>query len=184
MAIKEGNASIPSQTFIWLGETLHREKTQALHNPRSADSYTLSNEVKNDKPWGFVILFAFILHIALYIIYPYIKRWREKQELAYIQSEEGRFKSLLDACEEGDVNTLYDNFYFWLQVSSPKLSRLGFRGIEEVQPSFLKSLRELETLLSSQQKTFDTIAFISELKQLRKTLLKAQEDNNKVYQKI
>lgn len=65
-------------------------------------------------------------------------------------------------------------------MSSPKLSRLGFRGIEEIQPSFLVSLRELETVLSLQEKTFDRIAFINELKKLRVTLLKEQHNSKQV----
>lgn len=186
VAVKEGNVSIPSQTFIWwdpAGEVLHTEKTHALHfiilpNSQPTASNVFANEVKqDDKPWVFIILLACILLIAFYKIYPSIKRWRERQELAYKQSEEGCFKSLLDACQKDNINTLYHNFYSWLQVSSPTLSRLGFRGIGEAQPSFSESLRELEAALSDKQKTFDTIGFMDELKKLRDALLKEQKNN-------
>jgi hypothetical protein len=182
VAVKEGNISIPSQTFIWwdpIGELLHTEKTSTMdfiilpHSP-SADAKVTASEGRQDIPWRSILLVSFML-IVLYKISPHLKRWREKQTLAFMQSEDGRFKSLLDACQKGNTNEIYHSFYVWLMTFSPKLSRSGFRGIEALQPSFAPSLHELEAVLSLKQKTFDTTHFIKELKKLRKTLMQEQK---------
>ena len=62
--------------------------------------------------------------------------------------------------------------FIWLLPSS--LSRAGFKGICEVQPSFSEMLHALETSLSVPQKSIDRTAFTLELQKLRKMLLKEQ----------
>ena len=116
-----------------------------------------------------------ILIAVLYKLIPTIKKKKEEKRLAYMQSEEGRFKGLLDACQGSDARALYHDLYHWLEVASPKLSRLGFRGMGEVQPSFSASLRELEAVLSVPQQSFDKIRFTVELKKFRDMLLKEQQ---------
>lgn len=183
VAGKEGNVSIPSQTFIWwdpANEVLHKEKTEALHfivlaAPRSDASLTPSEEGEEELPWVLNLFLILILMAVLYKLIPTIQKKKEKAKMVYMQSEEGRFKGLLDACQGSDVNALYHAFYHWLEVASPKLSRLGFRGIEEVQPSFSVSLREFEAALSVPQQSFDKIRFTAELKKFRELLLQEQE---------
>ena len=180
VAAKEGNVSIPSQKLIWWNpaeQVLHTEKTPSLHfivlpNPKSAASLTSSEE---EKPSALSILFILILIGVLYKLIPYIQKKKAEKRVAYIQSEEGRFKTLLDSCQDSDMATLYHDFYSWLEVSDPKLSRVGFRGIEEVQRSFSVSLRELETVLVDTQRSFDKTDFINELKKFREVLLKQQQ---------
>ena len=92
-----------------------------------------------------------------------------------MQSEEGRFKTLLASCQGSDMAKIYHDFYYWLDVVDPKLSRVGFRGISEVQPSFSDPLRELEKVLAVPEQAFDKIGFTDELKKLRKLLLKQQQ---------
>jgi hypothetical protein len=174
VAMKEGNVSIPSQTLIWwnpVKQVLHKEKTASLHfivlpNPKSAASLTPSEEEEEDKPSALSILLILIVIGVLYKLIPYIQN---------SQSEEGRFKTLLDSCLESDIATLYHDFYSWLEVADPKLSRVGFRGITEVQPSLRDALRELEEVLVDPQQTFDKKNFINELTKFREVLLKQQQ---------
>ena len=183
VAGKEGNVSIPSQTFIWwdpLNEVLHKEKTEALHfiilaAPRSDASLTPSEEGKEELPWALNLFLILMLIAVLYKFIPIIQKKKEEAKIVYMQSEEGRFRSLLYACQGSDARTLYHDLYYWLEVASPKLSRLGFRGIEEAQPSFSGSLGELEAVLSVQEQSFDKIRFTAELKKFREMLLKEQQ---------
>ncbi len=69
----------------------------------------------------------------------------------------------------------YQDFYHWLEVADPKLSRAGFRGISKLQPSFSNSLSQLERVLADPQQTFDKTVFVDELKQFREALLKQHE---------
>ncbi len=52
------------------------------------------------------------------------------------------------------------------------LSRDGFRSISEIQPSFSKTLSELEEVLVDPQRSFDKTSFINELTKFREVLLK------------
>ncbi|WP_415408021.1 hypothetical protein ACLHDG_05680 [Sulfurovum sp. CS9] len=180
VAAKEGNVSIPSQKLIWWNpaeQVLHTEKTPSLHfivlpNPKSAASLTPSEE---EKPSALSILLILILIGVLYKLIPYIQKKKAEKKVAYMQSEEGRFKTLLDSCQDSDMTTLYHDFYSWLEVADPKLSRVGFRGITEVQPSFRDALHELEEVLVDPQQTFDKKNFINELTKFREVLLKQQQ---------
>ena len=183
VAAKEGNVSIPSQTFIWWNpeaQVLHKEKIASLHfivlpAPKSDTSLTPLEDEKEDKPSALSILFILILIGVLYKFIPYIQKKKAEKKLTYMQSEEGRFKRVLDTCEGSDVATLYHDFYYWLEVADPKLSRVGFRGICEVQPSFCDPLRELEEPLVDPQRSFDKTDFINELTKFREVLLKQQQ---------
>jgi len=186
IAVKEGNVSIPSQTLIWWNseeEVLQEEKIKALHftvlaTPELASSVSNISEQKNQKKlWIFVILFSSLWILILYKFYPYIKKWRVEKKRLYIESEEGRFKLLLDTCKDDDMTELYKHFYYWLEVADPKLSRSGFSGIRKVQSSFSNSLQEFEEVLITSEKVFDKMHFITELKKLRKMLL--EEHKNK-----
>lgn len=183
LATNEGNVSIPSQILIWwdpVEKRLHRENTEKLDftilpNPKLDTSLSTSSlEEKKNNVFIYSILFSLLFVIIIYILYPYLMRWRKEKKNIYIQSEEGRFEALLDTCEGKDMAKLYDHFYYWLEVADPKLLRTGFRGISEVQSSFSDSLRELEEALVSSEKTFDKMHFRSELKKLREALLKQQ----------
>ncbi len=71
--------------------------------------------------------------------------------------------------------TLYHDFYSWLEVADINLSRVGFRSIREVQPSFSKALSQLEEVLADPQRSFDKTSFINELTKFREVLLKRQQ---------
>lgn len=182
VATKEGNVSIPSQTLIWWNpeaQVLHKEKTASLHfivlpAPKSDASLTPSAE-EEDKLSALSILLILILIGVLYKLIPYIQKKKAEEKLAYMQSEEGRFKTLLDSCQDSDIATLYHDFYSWLEVADPKLSRVGFRGISEVQPSFSKALSALEEVLADPQRSFDKTGFINELEKFRALLLEQQQ---------
>jgi hypothetical protein len=184
VAAKEGNVSIPSQKLIWWNpaeEVLHMEKTPSLHfivlpNPKSAASLTPSEEEEEDKPSVLSILLILILIGVLYKLIPYIQKKKVEKKVAYMQSEEGRFKTLLDSCQRSDVATLYHDFYYWLEVADPKFARVGFRGISKVQPSFSKALSELELVLAVPEQVFDKAGFINELKKFRERLMKEKQD--------
>ncbi len=184
VATKEGNVSIPSQTLIWwnpVKQVLHKEKTASLHlivlpAPKSDASLTPSEEEKEDKPSPLNILFIIILIGVLYKLIPTIQKKKTEKKLAYMLSEEGRFKRVLDSCEGSDERVkLYNDLYDWLKVADPNLSRVGFRGICELQPSFCDALRELEEVLVDPQQSFDKKNFINELKKFREVLLKQQQ---------
>jgi len=184
VATKEGNISIPSQTLIWwnpVRQVLHKEKTASLHfiilpAPKSDTSLTPSEEEKEDKPSPLNILFIIILIGVLYKLIPYIQKKKTEKKLAYMHSEEGRFKRVLDICEGSDDRaTLYHDLYDWLKVADPNLSRVGFKGICEVQLSFCDALRELEEVLVDPQRSFDKKNFINELTKFREVLLKQQQ---------
>lgn len=180
VAAKEGNVSIPSQKLIWWNpaeQVLHTEKTASLHfivlpAPKSDASLTPSEE---EKPSALSILFILILIGILYKLIPYIQKKKAEKRVAYIESEEGRFKTLLDSCQGSDAAALYHDFYYWLEVADPKLSRVGFRGISEVQPSFSKALSQLEEVLAVPELSFDKTGFINELTKFREVLLKQQQ---------
>ena len=180
VATKEGNVSIPSQTLIWwnpVKQVLHREKTASLHlivlpAHKTDASLTPSEE---EKPSALNILLILILIGILYKLISYIQKKKAEKRVAYMQSEEGRFKTLLDSCQGSDAAALYQDFYYWLEVADPKLSRVGFRGISELQTSFSKALSQLEEVLVVPERSFDKIGFINELTKFREVLLKQQQ---------
>lgn len=183
VAAKEGNVTIPSQKFIWWNpaeQVLHRERTAELHlvilpNPQETATELSDKKQQQDKTWIFILLSAFLIIVLLYKLYPYAKRWRKKQKLAYQESEEGRFSLLLDSCQGDNMTKLYQDFYDWLEVADSKLSRAGFRGISELQPSFSNSLSQLERALADPEQAFDKIEFVDELQKFSGRLLKGQQ---------
>jgi hypothetical protein len=181
VATKEGNVSIPSQTLIWwnpVKQVLHKEKTASLHfivlpTPKSDASLTPSQA---EKPSVLSILLIFILIGVLYKLIPTIQKKKAEKKVAYMQSEEGCFKRLLHTCQGDDMAKLYNDLYYWLDVADPKLSRIGFSGIIEVQPSFSASLQELDAVLAMPEQEFNKEKFSIELKKLRETLLQHKKN--------
>ena len=161
-------------------QVLHTEKTPSLHfivlpDPKIAASLAHSDEEDKNKPSVFSILFILILIGILYKFIPYIQNKKAEKRVVYMQSEEGRFKTLLDSCQDSDMATLYHDLYSWMEVVDPKLSRVGFRGMSEVQPSFSVPLRELEEVLAVPERSFDKTGFMYELKKFRELLLGQQQ---------
>lgn len=183
VASKEGNLSIPSQTFIWWNpeaQVLHKEKTRALHftvisDPKTAASLSSLEDKKEDKPWVLNLVLILILIVVLSKLIPTIKKKKIEKKVAIMQSEEGKFKRLLATSKGDDMAQLYNDFYTWLKVADPKLARAGFRGVVEVQASFSAPLGELEAVLSVPQQTFDKIRFTAELKKFRERLLQVHQ---------
>ena len=130
---------------------------------------------KEKKLLLYAALSVLLLLAGYKLLSPMYHRYKLKREEAYKKSEEGKFDVLLNSLKHDNAPGVYRDFYHWLEVASPKLSRLGFRGIGEVQPSFSESLRELEAVLSVPEQTFNKRGFTTELKKLRETLLKEQQ---------
>jgi hypothetical protein len=83
IAAKEGNASIPSQTYLWWdpkGEVLHKEVTKAYHFvilPNFLSDGTAKASVKEEKKnrWIYIALFVLIV-LVWYIFYPEFQAWK------------------------------------------------------------------------------------------------------------
>lgn len=180
VASKEGNVSIPSQTFIWWNpeaQVLHKEKTTALHFTVLADPKAAASlEDEEEKPWILNIVLILILIAVLSKLIPYIQKRNVEKKVAYKQSEEGKFKQLLATSKGDDMAKFYSDFYTWLEVADLKLSRGGFRGIIEVQPSFSTVLEDLEIALVESEKVLDKKEFGHELLKLREVLLQQGKD--------
>jgi len=180
VATAEGNVTVAVQEAVWWNaqvkkvqkETIPAMIFEVIADPQIAID---AKKAEQKRILGYLVLFSVLLLLFYRLYAPSLKRWLHHRKKVYEESEEGRFKGLLEACQGNDVNAIYHAFYVWLELASPKLSRLGFRGIEEVQPSFSVSLRELEAVLSVREQSFDKMRFISEVKKLRERLLKEQQ---------
>jgi len=183
VATKEGNISIPSQVFMWWSpkeEVLYKEVTEAysfsvLPNPNMHVNEGSLEKKRPFVPWSFIIFFLLLLSWVFYKLYPSLKQRREERTIRYQQSEEGRYDRLMETMKDDNLSKLYQDFYCWLEVASPTLSRSGFRGIEEVQPTFGLALQELEAALVTTQQSFDKTDFINELTKFREVLREQQQ---------
>ena len=180
VASAEGNVTLPEQKVLWWNsktKTVTVEKVpqmtfEILPDPQIAID---AQREKEKKLLLYAALSVFLLLVGYKLLSPIYHRYKVKRQEAYKQSEEGKFDVLLNSLKRDDTPGIYRDFYQWLEVASPTLSRLGFRGIGEAQPSFSESLRELEAVLSVPQQTFEKIRFTTELKKLREMLLHNQQ---------
>lgn len=182
VASGEGNVTVPAQETVWWNsvtekievETIPEISFEIVPDPQIAiDAKTAQQKQR----LFYIIVIVFILLILYKIFGSTVRAYLSKRKRVYKLSEAGKFDAVLNSIKNDDTSGVYRDFYQWLTVASPKLSRLGFRGIEKIQPSFSVSLRELEEVLSVKEKTFDTIGFINEVKKLRTRLLKEQKNS-------
>ena len=82
---------------------------------------------------------------------------------------------LLSTLKKDDAPGVYRDFYHWLSVASPELGRGGFSAIISEQPSFERSLHELDEVLAVPKQLFDKTGFTVELKKFREVLMKQNE---------
>ncbi len=180
VASAEGNVTLAAQKSVWWNsktKTVSVEKIpemtfEILPDPQIAID---AQKEKRKKLLLYAGLSVLLLLAGYKLLSPMYHRYKLKRQEAYKKSEEGKFDVLLNSLKHDNAPGIYRDFYHWLEVASPKLSRLGFRGIGEVQPSFSESLRELEAVLSVPEQTFDKIRFTAELKKFRETLLQEQQ---------
>jgi len=180
VASAEGNVTLPEQKALWWNsrtktvtvEKIPRMTFEILPDPQIAID---AQREKEKKLLLYAALSVFLLLLGYKLLSPRYHRYKVKRQETYTQSEEGKFDLLLESLKDDDAPGIYRDFYQWLEVASPKLSRLGFRGIGEVQPSFSESLLEFEEVLSVPQQTFEKIRFTTELKKLREVLIQDQQ---------
>ncbi len=183
VAKKEGNLTLPSQELLWWNpttQTLHTEKIPEIHLtilPAPIEQSSTSPSIEEDgksRVWLWT-LFMLVMLILLYKAFPAVSRWINTHKLAYQESEEGRFKKLLESTKSDDPRELYQAFYHWLDMTDPKLSREGFKGIGKFYPPISDPLLELEEVLANPKELFESKKLVNELEKLRKVLLSKKQ---------
>jgi len=180
VASGEGNVTLPAQEILWWNSTTKKvqvEKIPAFSfeiNPDPQIAIDAKKAVQKELLLYIVGVMA-VVAILFMLFASKIRHYLEERKRRVEESEKGKFDVLLNSLDNDNAQDIYRDFYHWIEVTSPTLSRLGFRGIGEVQPSFSVSLRELEAVLSVPEQTFDKIGFTRELKKFREMLLKDQK---------
>jgi len=179
VASGEGNVTLPEQEILWWSsktKKIHIEKIPAITFVILPDPQIAIDAKKAEQKQR--LLYLIMTLVFLFMLYKIfgakVREYVSERKRVYTLSEEGRFKALLESCHGSNVSKVYHTFYDWLEVADPELSRAGFKGIREVQPSLSELLNALETALAVPQETVDTAAFTDELQKLRKMLLKKQ----------
>jgi len=184
VATGEGNVTLTAQEAVWWNsitqkiqvETIPEISFEILPDPQIAID---AKKAQRQQRLIYVSIILILL-LTVYVVFASkVRDYLNKRKRMYVLSESGKFSTLLACIDENDTKTIYQHLYDWLMSIDPLLARGGFKSIEKIQPSFLESLRALETTLSSEQKSFDTIGFTAELKKLRETLLTEQQENKK-----
>jgi len=179
VASGEGNVTIPKQELLWWNsvtkkvqvETIPEISLEIIPDPQIAID---AKKAQQKERLIFIIITLFIFFILYKIFGIKIRVYMNERKRIYSLSEKGRFQTLLKCCHDSSVSNVYHALYAWLEVADPALSRAGFKGICEVQPSFSKMLHALEIALALPQKSIDRTAFIDELQKLRNMLLNEQ----------
>ena len=173
LATKEGNTTIAPQVFIWWdskNQILHKAYTPQydfiiLPAPKTE---VIATEKDNILSFTLKFFYLFIVLFLLYKIYPILRARRSQKAQVYKESEEGCFKTLLHS---GNYTEYYQNFYIWLGVINPILSREGFQALIKIQPTLKISLEHLEEVLVNKKQKFNKRLFKSEVKKLRKKII-------------
>ena len=179
VATKEGNTTIPIESIVWWNpneEHLYSEEREAYSIVIEANRDLIDVaivEAESKSNWWLYISATFILLlIAVIWCMPKLKIWQAERRKDFLQSEKGRYRSMI---ESSTPQTLYRNFYLWLEQIEPSLARGRFESVGTLQPSFIKSLEQLERALATQRRSFDKISFMQESARLRERLLLTQE---------
>lgn len=176
VAIGEGNVTVPAQETVWWNsvtektevETIPEISFEILPDPQIA----IDAKKAQQKQRLLYLTVTLILLLILYVLFASkVRDYLKERKRMYVLSESGKFSALLECVEENDTRGIYKHLYDWLMSIAPAIARDGFKGIEEVQPSFSESLHELEAILSDPEHTFDKTAFTDEVEKLRKRLL-------------
>jgi len=180
VAVAEGNVSIPEHRVVWWDITtkkVHKESIPAMTFKIIADPQIAIDAKKAQQKQRLLYLIAILLFLLiLYRVFgSKVRNYIKERKQLYKESEAGYFNTLLHACQDNDTSKLYRDLYRWLKVADPKLARVGFRGISELQPSFSKTLSQLEEKLAVPERAFDKTDFIKELKKLRERLLEQHQ---------
>lgn len=173
VAFKEGNTTIEPLTFIWWdakNHTLHKEHTPSykfviLPLPKKEP---LVHEEKSFTPFVIAGAALLVFLIVIYLSYPKLRAHKCERDRLYHESEEGRYKTLLNSQSNKE---LYRNFYIWLDSANIEVSRGGFKAVIDIQPSFKESLENVQKNLVDENIIFDKKTFLSELSILRKKII-------------
>jgi len=176
----EGNVTLPSQEILWWNsktKTVNVEKIpemtfEIFPDPQIAIDAQREKEKKLLLYAGLSVL---LLLVGYKLLSPMYHRYKLKRQEAYKKSEEGKFDMLLSTLKKDDAPGVYRDFYHWLSVASPELGRGGFSAIISEQPSFERSLHELDEVLAVPKQLFDKTGFTVELKKFREVLMKQNE---------
>jgi len=177
VASAEGNVTVSAQEIVWWNsetKTVQIEKIPEMTFEILPDPQ-IAIDAKKAKQKQLLLYFTvtlFLLLILYKIFGSKVRDYLNERKRMYAESEAGHFNTLLDTCQGNDLSKLYQDLYSWLEVAEPKLSRVGFKGISEIQPSFSKALLELEKVLTMPEQAFDRIGFMNELEKFRELLLK------------
>lgn len=176
VASGEGNVTVPSQETVWWNsvtekievETIPEISFEILPDPQIA----IDAKKAQQKQRLLYLTVTLILLLILYLLFASkVRDYLKERKRMYVLSESGKFSALLECIEKNDTRGIYKHLYDWLMSIAPEIARDGFKGIEEVQPSFSVPLHELEAILSDPEHTFDKTAFAHEVKKLRERLL-------------
>lgn len=180
VASTEGNVTLAGQKRVWWNsktKTVNVEKIpqmtfEILPDPQIAID---AQREKEKKLLLYAALSVLLLLTGYKLLFPTYHRYKLKRQEAYKMSEEGKFDILLNSLKKDDAPGVYRNFYQWLSVVSPELCRGGFSAIMRVQPSFERSLLELDEKMLDFKQQFNAIDFTKELRKLRGSLLETKE---------
>lgn len=183
VASAEGNVTVPLQETVWWNsttgkiqvETIPEISFEILPDPQ------IAIDEKKAKQKQYLLYFAVILSLLLILYKMFgskVRDYMQERKRVYALSESGEFSVLLASIKKNDVPSIYKHMYRWLFTLAPELTRGGFSKIIEEQPSFKRSLNELEEKMVNKKQTFDETRFTNELKKLRASLLKQQEVND------
>lgn len=180
VASGEGNVTIPAQETVWWNSVTQKVQVEMIPeisfeifpDPQIAIDSKKAQQKQR-------LLYVAVILIVLLIFYAMfaskIKGYLKERKRMYVLSESGKFSALLVCIEGNDTKGIYKHLYDWLMSIAPAVARGGFKAIEQVQPSFSESLRELEALLSGSEHTFDKRVFKHEVEKLREELLTEQK---------
>ena len=180
VASAEGNVTLPEQEILWWSsktKKIHIEKIPAISFVILPDPQIASDAKKaQQKQLLIYVAVSLLILLSLYTIFASkIRNYRQERQRRYVESEEGKYDALLTSIEVNDVSVIYTHFYHWLGVISPELGRGGFSAIIKKQPSFERSLQQLEENVLDPTQRFDTVYFTKELKKLRVSLLERKQ---------
>jgi hypothetical protein len=184
VATAEGNVTLAAQTRVWWNsktKKVHDEKIpeltfEIIPDPQIAID---AKRVRQKKVLLYIVIVLLILFALYKTVSPYLKKYLSERRIVYEKSEKGKYEKLLKRIEEENISEIYNDFYDWLDLASPELSKLGFRGIVTFQPSFKEALAEFEETLLVPDQAFDRQGFMRQLGVLREVLLRQKEPEYK-----
>ncbi len=116
-----------------------------------------------------LILLAIIFSAGWWL--PKVKQRLAIRKRHFEASEAGTFKGFENACNEGNVHNIYQNFYVWARLAMPEVSPLNFQHIGRYYPELKSSLKSLQSALMNHQGQFDAGLFKTRVTNTRQTIL-------------